>query len=133
MSTAVTITRINRARFEPGVDYFPDDRCGCGRQLSERAGALDVLDEDDNWVDGEFICARCAKRADGEPPQQLITKADIDWAAEAAEADEVAQAQREADWEVASCCGGRDWFCGHYGCGVMTTRDYRDKYDCWDE
>ena len=51
----------------------------------------------------------------------------------AAEADEDAEAEREADWELASCCGGRDWFCGHYGCGVMTTRDYRDKYDCWDE
>jgi hypothetical protein len=50
-----------------------------------------------------------------------ITEADI----------EAAEAQREADREVASCCGGRDWFCGHYGYGMFTLRDYRDKYDDW--
>ena len=68
-----------------------------------------------------------------ESQAQAITEADIDWAAGIAAADEQAEAQREADWEVASCCGGRDWFCGHYGHGVFTLRDYRDKYDCWDE
>jgi hypothetical protein len=55
-----TITRVNRARFEPGVDYFADDRCGCGQPLGVNAVALDVLDEHDDWVDGEFICADCA-------------------------------------------------------------------------
>jgi hypothetical protein len=115
--SAVTVTRISRARFQPGVDYFPDDRCSCGRELGEAAGALDVLDADDNWVDGEFLCARCARRADGEAPQQLITEADVidpitvtGWLELEAE---------RLDWEywedVRSCCGGRSWSCIHWG------------------
>ena len=47
-------------------------------------------------------------------PAQLITEADIDWAAEIAEADEAARADWDYFEEVRSCCGGRSWACIHY-------------------
>src|SRR6516164_1008502 len=46
-----------------------------------------------------------------EPP---ITEADIDWAAEIAEADEAARADWDYFEEIRSCCGGRSWACIHY-------------------
>lgn len=69
------ITRINRARFVLGEDYDPEDLCRCGRQLDTDAVALDVLDDDDTWVDGEFICAECARpwpRSTAEWRERLV-------------------------------------------------------------
>lgn len=51
----------------------------------------------------------------------MITEADIDWdaelRAELAEADELYEAKWAYAAEVASCCQGRDKWCGHYGHG----------------
>ena len=49
-----------------------------------------------------------------ESQAQAITQADIDWAAEIAEADEAARADWDYFEEVRSCCGGRSWACIHY-------------------
>ena len=54
-----------------------------------------------------------AQVSEDEAPQ-LITEADIDWAAEIAEADEAARADWDYFEEVRSCCGGRSWACIHY-------------------
>jgi hypothetical protein len=64
---------------------------------------------------------------------EVITELDIDWLADIRQADEEAEAEREADWDIASCCGGRDWTCGHFGHGVLTMKDYNAKYGLWDE
>lgn len=68
----------------------------------------------------------------------VVTEADIDWDAEDRQAlaewdDDGYMSEREADWELASCCGGRDWYCIHYGHGVMTMKDYNAKYGLWSE
>lgn len=61
-----------------------------------------------------------------------VTEQDIDYVAEIEEADEDALAEYEYDREVAECCGGRDFNCGHYGHGYMSKRDFKNKYDLWD-
>lgn len=54
---------------------------------------------------------------------ERITEADIDWAAEIAEADEQAEHDYEYALEVRDCCGGRAWDCSHYGHRPATNYD----------
>jgi hypothetical protein len=65
-------------------------------------------------------------QVDDDP--RVVTDADIDWSEEDRLAEEQWIAQRESDWELASCCGGLNWNCSCYGHGRMTMKDYHRKY-----
>jgi hypothetical protein len=105
--------------------------------LQERLLTLDEIAGDSRCrVHRVRRCTICVDDPVTDPP--VVTEADIDWDAEDRQAlaewdEEEYLREREYDWELASCCGGRDFWCGHYGHGVMSMKDYNAKYGLWDE